>query len=118
MKAAVFTGVAMFGGSFATYALKTGASDLLPKWLSAIMGLVLYAAGLLLFVLSLAVAYRNKDGRVAFVAFLGLAIGGAMAGVVEKEPGSFYGVSVGVFASLILALAATGTGRRRTGAWP
>jgi len=118
MRLAVWTGITLFAGSFASYSLRPDASSVLPKWLVAAGGLFLYVTGLGMLLASWIVAYRNRDGRVAWVAFLGFAVAGAMAGVVQKEPGSFFGVSVGIFSSLILALAATGTGRGRAGAWP
>ena len=106
MNLALYTGVCWFMFAYTTYSLRPESSDLLPNVVNGWIALMFLGLGIAFGLAAGYLAWRLKDGRVGWVAFLGFAVGGAMTGVVQKEPGSFYAVSVGVFSSLVLALAA------------
>lgn len=102
---ALWASVCLFMGAWNTYSLRPGSDSVLPGLANASIALLLYLAGLGFLVGGGIVAFRKRDAVAGWILFLGFALGGAMAGVVQKEPESFYSVSAGVFASLILALA-------------
>ena len=81
-----------------------------PNWGSveshagAFIGLTL--AGLALSTVAVVGSFRIKNHRASMMVGASVMLYLVLVSVVAKEPGNFYSVSAGVFASLVLALAA------------
>jgi hypothetical protein len=106
---ALGTGVLAFMGAYSSFGLRDEAQSLTKDYFGksgeAVFALFFYVLAAALFLLSCWLAWRKRSWRIFWIAFLGVAVGGAMAGVVEKEPGNYYATSVGIFAAFLLALA-------------
>jgi len=104
MKLAVWAAVALFGCAFALHSFYDPSFPILARQVNVLSAGVLLVASPLFFLASLVAALRRRDPWVAIANLLAVFIGGAMFGVVEKEPGSFFGVTAGIFASVFLAV--------------
>lgn len=91
--------------AWSTFSLQPGNDPLLSRQFAAWCALILYVVALSCLAWGAVEAALAKDGVAGWLLFLGFVAGGAMAGVVQYEPDSFWSATLGVLVSLILALA-------------